>query len=63
VLKLSEAELVAEGARPAIALAGERLLELRGPRFTAADPAGTGDAMVAGMAVSLGRGDDLCERP
>jgi 1-phosphofructokinase len=89
VLKLSEAELVAEGwakgthveaivdalsdlhdagarvvvasrgARPAIALAGERLLELRGPRFTAADPAGTGDAMVAGMAVSLGRGDDL----
>ena len=91
VLKLSEAELVAEGwapgtgteaiveavfrlqragaravvasrgARPAIALTGDGLLELRGPRFTAADPGGTGDAMLAGIAVSLGRGDELVD--
>jgi 1-phosphofructokinase len=89
VLKLSEAEILAEGwaqgthrdalvdavfrlhdagarnvvatrgSRSAIALAGGRLVELRGPCFTAADPGGTGDAMVAGMAVSLGRGEDL----
>ena len=91
VLKLSEAELVAEGwaesdgeraivravrklqdagarvvvasrgPRPAIALAGDRLLELRGPRFTAADTAGTGDAMLAAIALSLARGDALVD--
>lgn len=89
VLKMSEAELVAEGwahgtdrqavvdavlrlhdagarnvvasrgSRPAMALAGDCLLELCGPCFTAADPGGTGDAMVAGIAVSLARGEDL----
>jgi 1-phosphofructokinase len=89
VLKLSEAELLAEGwaqgtdrealvdavfrlrdagarnvvasrgSRPAIALIRSRLLELQGPCFTAADPAGAGDAMVAGIAVSLARGEDL----
>ena len=86
VLKLSEAELVADGwadgprvaaiagalrrleragarvaiasrgPRPALALVEGRLLELRGPRFTPADPGGTGDAMVAAIAVSLARG-------
>ena len=87
VLKLSEAEIVAEGwahgtdrealahavfrlrdggarnvvascgARPAIALVDGRLVEVHGPCFTAADTGGTGDAMVAGIAVSLARGE------
>jgi 1-phosphofructokinase len=89
VLKLSEAELLAEGwaggtdidamiaglarlmesgARTVIATRGPSpalvqtdrgLLEVRGPRFTAADTAGTGDAMVAALAVALARGEDL----
>ena len=91
VLKLSEAELVAEGLargtelaatvdavyrlqragartvvasrgpQPAVVLTGDRLLELCGPSFTAADPGGTGDAMVAGIAVSLARGNDVID--
>ena len=53
--------VASRGARPAIALAGDRLLDLRGPCFTAADPGGTGDAMVAGIAVGLGGGADVDE--
>jgi 1-phosphofructokinase len=89
VLKLSEAELLAEGwaggtdidamiaglgrlmesgartviatrgSSPALVLTDRGLLEVRGPRFTAADTAGTGDAMVAALAVALARGEDL----
>jgi 1-phosphofructokinase len=51
--------LATRGPQPALALVEGRLFELRGPRFTAADPTGTGDAMFAGIAVGLARGDGL----
>jgi 1-phosphofructokinase len=57
----ARAAVASRGPRPAIALVDGRLFELRGPGFTAADPIGTGDAMLAGMAVSLARGRQLVD--
>ena len=37
-------------------LAGDELLELEGPRFTALDPHGTGDSMFAALGVGLALG-------
>jgi 1-phosphofructokinase len=48
--------LVSRGAQPAIALAGERLLEISGPRFSPLDPSGTGDSMFAALGVALADG-------
>lgn len=53
--------IASRGPRPAIAVVGGRLLELRGPRFTAAETGGTGDAMVGAIAVSLARGQEVEE--
>lgn len=53
--------VASRGPEPAIALADGHLLELRGPQFTPADPAGAGDAMVAAMAVSLARGHETAQ--
>lgn len=55
----ARAVVASRGSQPALALAGDRLIELSGPRFSAADPAGTGDAMVAALSVSLARRDQL----
>lgn len=40
----------------AIALAGSRQLEVRGPHFTALDPHGAGDSMFAAIGLGLARG-------
>jgi 1-phosphofructokinase len=57
----ARAVVASRGPEPALALADDRLIELGGPRFSAADPAGTGDAMVAALSVSLARGDELVD--
>ena len=57
----ARAVVASRGPKPALALAADRLIELSGPRFRAADPAGTGDAMVAAISVSLARGDELVD--
>jgi 1-phosphofructokinase len=51
--------LVSRGPQPAIALAGERLLEISGPRFSPFDPRGAGDSMFAALGVGLADGLDL----
>lgn len=51
--------IASRGARGALVLAGDRLLELEGLSVTPADPLGSGDSMVAAMAVSLAEGYDL----
>jgi 1-phosphofructokinase len=43
----------------ALAQLGDELLEVRGPRFTALDPHGTGDSMFAALALGVARGDPL----
>jgi 1-phosphofructokinase len=57
----ARAVVASRGPEPALALADDRPLELGGPRFSAADPAGAGDAMVAALSVSLARGDELVD--
>jgi 1-phosphofructokinase len=48
--------LVTRAAEGAIVLAGAELLEIRGPRFTALDPHGTGDSMFAALGAGLAGG-------
>jgi 1-phosphofructokinase len=48
--------LISRGPEPALALLGERLLEVVGPRFVAVDPAGAGDSMFAALGVGLAAG-------
>jgi 1-phosphofructokinase len=57
----ADSVLVSRGPRPALAWAGGRLLELTGPRFSALDHHGTGDAMFAAIGVALGDGRELPE--
>ncbi len=48
--------LISRGDREALALLGDRLLEVSGPSFTPLDPHGAGDSMFAGLGVGLGSG-------
>lgn len=48
--------LVSRGPEPAVALAGERLLEISGPRFSPFDPRGSGDSMFSALGVGLAEG-------
>lgn len=57
----AESVLVSRGPEPALALVGECLLEVAGPRFTAVDPRGAGDSMFAALGVGLGSGLELKE--
>jgi 1-phosphofructokinase len=52
----ARAVIASRGAEGALVLARERLLMLDGLRVAAADPRGTGDSMVAAIAVSLAEG-------
>ncbi len=48
--------LISRGPDPALALLGERQLEVAGPRFVAVDPAGAGDSMFAALGVGIAAG-------
>lgn len=48
--------VITRAADGALVLAGDESLEVRGPRFTALDPHGTGDSMFAALGVGLARG-------
>jgi 1-phosphofructokinase len=45
--------VVSRAAEPALALLGDRLYELAGPRLEPSDPQGAGDSMFAGIAVGV----------
>jgi 1-phosphofructokinase len=47
--------VISRADQPALAKIGGDLLELRGPRFEPVDPHGTGDSMVAALAVGVAR--------
>jgi 1-phosphofructokinase len=53
--------VVSRAGDPALALVGERVVEIRAPRLEAVDHRGAGDSMTAGLAVALGRGDDVTD--
>jgi 1-phosphofructokinase len=53
--------LISRAEQPAIALVGERLLELHPPRLEAVDPHGAGDSMFAAAAVGIAAGRPLTE--
>lgn len=55
----AETVIASRGADGALVLAGPRLLELEGLSLMPADPAGSGDSMVAALAVSLAEGREL----
>ena len=57
----ADSVLVSRGPDPALALVGERLLEVVGPRFTEVDARGAGDSMFAAVGVGLGAGLELEE--
>lgn len=57
----AESALVTRGPEPALALADGRLLELRGPRFSAIDAHGSGDSMFAALGVEAARGHGLVD--
>ncbi|MEX2105977.1 MAG: PfkB family carbohydrate kinase [Solirubrobacterales bacterium] len=57
----AESVLVSRGPEPALALVGERLLEVAGPRFTEVDASGAGDSMFAALGVGLAAGMELEE--
>jgi 1-phosphofructokinase len=53
--------IASRGDQPAIALVDGELFRFQGPVLTAADPAGTGDSMLAGIAVAVASGRDVLE--
>jgi 1-phosphofructokinase len=57
----AEAVLISRAGDPALALIGDRVLEVRPPVLQVAEPRGAGDSMTAGVAVVLARGGDLEE--
>jgi 1-phosphofructokinase len=55
----AEAVVVSRAEQPALALLGDRLLEVLMPRLEPADPRGAGDSMTAGTVAVLAQGGDL----
>jgi 1-phosphofructokinase len=57
----ADAVVASRGPAPAIVLANDQLFKICGPQVTPADPIGTGDTMLAAMAVSLACGKSLLD--
>lgn len=55
----ASAVIVSRAAEPALALIESEVLEIHVPPLEPADPRGAGDAMTAGVAASLARGEPL----
>jgi 1-phosphofructokinase len=55
----AENVLVSRADEPALALADGRLIELRGPRFSAIEPRGAGDSMFAALGVGFAHGRSI----
>jgi 1-phosphofructokinase len=55
----AEAVVVSRADQPALAMLGDRLLEVLMPRLEPADPRGAGDSMTAGTVAVLAQGGDL----
>jgi 1-phosphofructokinase len=55
----AENVLISRGPEPALVSVDGSLLEIRGPRFSALDPHGTGDSMFAAIGVALGNGGEM----
>jgi tagatose 6-phosphate kinase len=53
--------VVTAGKEPTLAFDGRAFWKVAGPRITAVNPIGSGDAFTAGLTWSLARGDDLGE--
>lgn len=53
--------MISRAADPAIAVVDGEVMQVVGPRITAADTHGTGDSMTAAAAVGLGRGLPLVD--
>jgi 1-phosphofructokinase family hexose kinase len=53
--------VISMGADGAVCASGERMWRVRSPRVQARSTVGSGDSMVAGIAVGLARGDDIVE--
>jgi len=53
--------VISRGPKGALALIGDDVLRLTAPRFSAAEPRGTGDSMFAGLGVGVARHRDLRE--
>jgi 1-phosphofructokinase len=52
----ADSVVVTRAAEGALVVVDSRMLELRGPRFTALDPHGTGDSMFAALGLGFARG-------
>jgi len=57
----AQAVLITRGARTALFVDACRALEIFPPRIEAVNAVGSGDAVTAGLAVSLQRGADIAE--
>lgn len=55
------AVVISMGAEGAVCASGERVWRVRSPRVQARSTVGSGDSMVAGIAVALARGDNLVD--
>ena len=55
----AELVVVSRSDEPAMALTGDRFVEMHAPSLHAVDPSGGGDALTAGMATALARGSSF----
>jgi len=57
----AESVLITRGSRSAFFMSGSEVLEITPPEIVAVNPVGSGDAVMAGIAVELSRGKEISE--